>query len=272
MFDQFPYVFNLSLNSLPGLGADLIKLYADYPRRRALTPAGTCPCTLSTASYPLFSQEELVVAVKEASLTFTKVAAHANCSAGARGAIEAGVASIEHGSCLTPADFVLMKEKGIIFVPTLAAYETKINALGDSNPWTNARNAYLCAVKNDVEIAAGGDTGVFSHGDNVHEVELMVELGTDVLRAMRAATWVGYKLIRPWPAGTGRTSDVDRKTLEEDPDDDFPRFGRVAPGFLADVVAFAGDPRVDLGCLRRVEFVMKAGVIVKNGGRACLDE
>jgi len=81
---------------------------------------------------------------------------------------------------------------------------------------------------------------VFSHGDNVRELELMVEYGMTALDVVKAATSGNARIFH----------------LED-------RLGQVKPGFLADLIAVEGDPTVRIGDLRKVRLVMKNGQVIR---------
>ncbi|RYY17148.1 MAG: amidohydrolase family protein [Cytophagaceae bacterium] len=218
-----------------GHGADVIKVYADY----RWGPNGT--------TQPTFSQEELALIVQTARSAGRGVVAHASTAEGMRRATLAGVETIEHGDGGTLDVFRLMKQRGVAFCPTVAATDATSQYRGwkkgqDSEPprILDKRRAMQAACQAGVTLVVGGDVGVFAHGDNAREMELLVqEYGLGTLEVLRAAT-----------SGNARTFHLTDR-------------GRLAPGLLADLVAVAGDPTQHIQALRQVRLVMKGGVVVK---------
>ena len=150
-------------------GADWIKVYADY----RWGPNGQ--------TMPTFSEAELRAMVETARSSGRAVVAHSSTPEGMRRAIMAGVEDIEHGDNGTPEIFALMKEKGVAFCPTLAAGDATSQYAGwkkgvDPEPAsiTRKRATFKMALDAGVTICNGSDVGVFTHGDNSRELELLV--------------------------------------------------------------------------------------------------
>lgn len=218
-----------------GKGADWIKIYGDY---RA-GPSGEAT--------PTFSQDEMNLMVSTAKSIGRPVSVHASTPEGMRRAILAGAETIEHGDGGTAEVFKLMAERNVALCPTLAAGDATSQYGGwkkgvDPEPAgiRRKRDSFKLALNAGVTIASGSDVGVFSHGDNARELELMVAYGMKPIDAVRAATSVDAKVMH----------------LET-------QIGRVASTFLADLIAVDGDPTVDISALRKIKLVMKAGQRVR---------
>jgi imidazolonepropionase-like amidohydrolase len=219
-----------------GHGVDWIKVYADY----RWGPNGE--------TRPTFTLDELRRIVEVARSSGRPVVAHASTPEGMRRAIEAGVETIEHGDNGTPEIWKLMVDRKVGYCPTVAAGDATAQYAGwkkgvDPEPARIAakRQSFKAALAAGVTLCFGGDVGVYAHGDNVRELEIMVDYGLPLVDAIRIATSGNAKMFH----------------LDD-------RMGSVRQGMLADLIAVDGDPTRDIKALRRVRLVMKAGKIYRE--------
>jgi imidazolonepropionase-like amidohydrolase len=217
-----------------GHGADWIKLYGDYRW-------GPLP-----GSHPTFSLDEMKLAVETARSAGVPVSVHTSTPEGMRRAILAGAETIEHGDGGTPEIFKLMAEHHVALCPTLAAGDATSQYAGwrkgeqpEPQGIARKRASFKAAVDAGVTILSGSDVGVFTHGENAREIELMVNYGMRVADALKAATSVAGRVLHM-------------------------EIGEVKAGMLADLIAVDGNPLDDVAALRRVKFVMKGGAVYKQ--------
>ena len=217
-------------------GVDLIKIYADY----RWGPNGE--------TRPGFTLEEIQRIVQAANSSGRPVVAHASTPEGMRRAIMGGVETIEHGDDGNAEVWKLMVEKNVAFCPTVAAGDATSQYAGwkkgvDPEPARIARKrgTFKAALDAGVKMCFGGDVGVYTHGDNVRELEIMVDYGMTPAAALVAATSGNAAYFRQAE-----------------------RIGRVKSGLFADLIAVEGDPSTNVKALRQVKFVMKSGKIFKE--------
>jgi len=219
-----------------GKGADLIKVYADYR------------WGLKGDDQPSFTLDELKLVNEVASSSGRGFVVHSKSKEGMRRSILAGTETIEHGDFLDKEIADLMKSHHVTFIPTLAAVE-KITAykgwkkgeVKEPLNITNKHNSFKIAMDAGVSIGMGGDVGVFTHGQNALEMELMVEYGMKPLDVLRAATSVNANAFH-----------INNE------------LGFLKPGFLGDIVIMKGDPTKNIKAVRDILFVMKDGVVYRQ--------
>ncbi|MDQ3247021.1 MAG: amidohydrolase family protein [Pseudomonadota bacterium] len=177
-----------------------------------------------------------------------KVAAHAHGARGIEDAVLAGVDSIDHGTFADVAALRAMKAKGTWLVPTLMASTGLRDRIGKNlyTPVVEAKGRQALAVwghalrnanRAGVRIAFGTDSGVFEHGRNGEEAELMVRLGGMTPREVLVSATTGAAEL----LGVGD------------------EVGTLDPGKSADLIAVEGDPLTDATALTRVSYVMARG-------------
>lgn len=218
-----------------GKGADVIKIYADYR------------WGLRGEAAPTFTLDEIKLIVATAKSSGRPTVAHATTVEGMKRAIMGGVETIEHGDNGTPEIWKLMAEKNVYLCPTLAAGDAILQYSGwkkgiDPEPERirQKKETFREILKSGVKICMGGDVGVFAHGDNAREIEMLVEYGMKPIEALKSGTSIN----------------ADAFHIDD-------RVGRIKTGLLADIVVVEGDPTNDIKAIRNVRLVMKDGQIIE---------
>ncbi len=198
-----------------------------------------------------FTDAEMKAIADTAHSLGLRVAAHAHGARGIEGAARAGIDTIDHGTFADAAAIRVMKASGSAMVPTLMALEGVNKRLGKGiyTPTVEVKareavaqrgKALKAAHDAGVAVAFGTDSGVFPHGENAQELNLMVKLGGLTPReALASATTVAAKYL-----------DMENE------------IGRIAPGYSADLIAVSGDPQRDVTTLEKIDFVMARGRVI----------
>jgi imidazolonepropionase-like amidohydrolase len=192
-----------------------------------------------------YSADDIRFIVAEAGRAGIRVAAHVQTGPGAHSAIEAGVASIEHGWVLSDEDLALAKKNGVVLVSTDFTVAELLADGMEPDAAKRTHEKYVARLKR--AFAAGVDvvfgTDVMSdikgrtRGDVAMEyIDSFKEAGigpADILRAMttRAAALLGVARER----------------------------GTLRVGMAADLVATPVDPLREIDGLKSIDFVMKDG-------------
>jgi imidazolonepropionase-like amidohydrolase len=219
-----------------GKGADFIKIYADYR------------WGINGEDQPSFTLDELKLINEVTRSSGRVMVCHAKSKEAIRRAVMAGAETIEHGDFIDVEMGKLMKEHNVTYIPTVSAVDVISQYRGWKKGVTdppanviNKRKSFKEAIASGVAIGMGGDVGVFPHGENASEMELMVEYGLPVMDALKAATSINSRAFH----------------LDD-------KLGFLKQGFLADVVVVSGDPSKNISDVKKVKFVMKEGVVYRK--------
>jgi imidazolonepropionase-like amidohydrolase len=238
-----PYDCRRATRNVIKYGADLIKI----------TSTGGVMTERATGTGQQMEMDELREVVRAAERMGRKVASHAHEEDGIIAALEAGVASIEHGTYTGPRAIKLFRETGAYLVPTLLAGKTVATMAleADFMPQTVKDKAirvgndmagnFAKAHKAGVNVAYGTDSGISPHGTNAQEAVLMVEAGMTEMEVIIAATINAADLI-----------------------DMSDSIGTIETGKFADLIAVDGSPLENIEELLDVDFVMKGGKVYKQ--------
>jgi len=214
-----------------GKGADIIKVYADYR------------WGVNGEAKPTFTMDELRLINEVAQSSGRPMVCHASSKEAMKRAIMAGVETIEHGDAIDSSVCELMKKHNVTLIPTLAAGDAiaqyrgwKKGSMPEPLSITQKRKSFAAAMASGIKIGMGGDVGVYAHGDNAREMELMVDYGMKPMQVLKAATSVNAKAFH-----------LDKIT------------GSLKPGMAADIIIVLGNPSTDIKSIRNILFVMKDG-------------
>ncbi len=219
-----------------GKGADFIKIYADYR------------WGINGEDQPSFTLDELKLINEVTRSSGRAMVCHAKSKEAITRAVLAGAETIEHGDFIDLETAKLMKEKNVTYIPTIAA----VDMISQYRGWVKGKSpepervtikkkSFKEAIQSGVAIGMGGDVGVFPHGTNVLELELMVEYGLPVIDALKACTSVNAKAFH-----------LDNQ------------LGYLKPNYTSDIVIVTGDPSKNISDLKNVKFVMKEGIVYRQ--------
>jgi imidazolonepropionase-like amidohydrolase len=220
-------------------GADWIKVYGSRGSFDSVD-------TTQTLTY-----EEMKAIVDAAHAQGRKVAIHSYGPSGVKDAVRAGADSVEHGIDLDDETIAEMVRRRTVWVPTIDHNRYYVDAKDEFGFKPEAiapLQAYIernldatrRAVKAGVRLGMGSDAVYTMFGQNTRELGWLVRAGLTPPQALAAATTTAAELLG----------------MQD-------RLGRIAPGYLADLVVIEGDPlqRID-ALFTGVRWVMKDGKVV----------
>ena len=197
------------------------------------------------------SYEDMKAIVEATHALGKKVAIHSYGPSGVADAVRAGADSVEHGADVDEPTLATMKTRGTVWVPTIDHNRYYIDARAEYAFAPRAEVALADYIERNlasvrkavalgVRLAMGSDAVYSMFGQNTRELGWFVKAGLTPVQALATATTTAAELL-----GVGD------------------RLGRVAPGYLADLVAVEGDPTTNIEALfTGVRWVMKDGRVV----------
>jgi len=195
-----------------------------------------------------YSEAELATAVQEAARQGKRVAVHATGEPGTLYAAQAGVVTVDHADQLSAETMRIMREKQIFAVPTFAISEYFADHAASAAASTRQHQSleyhaqeFRKQLTAGVPMAVGSDVGPFPHGTQAREFVLMAKYGMTPLAVLQADLLNGAKVLG-WQS----------------------QIGELKSGYLADIVAVAGNPLDDISAVQKVTFVMKGGVVYRR--------
>jgi hypothetical protein len=223
-----------------GAGSDWVKVYGSRGSFQSVD-------TTQTVTF-----DEMLAVVTAAHAQKKPVAIHSYGASGVRDAVHAGADSVEHGIEVDDQTLEEMVIRGVVWVPTIDHNRYYVDAKDEFGfaadtipPLQNYIEKNLESVKRAVQlgvrIGMGSDAVYSMFGQNTRELNWLVKAGMTPTEALGAATTTAAELL-----GLKHT------------------LGKVAPGFLADIVAVDGDPTKNIDAVFNVRLVMKNGVVVVN--------
>jgi len=219
-----------------GKGADFIKIYADYR------------WGINGEDQPSFTLDELKMINEVTRSSGRDMVCHAKSKEAIKRAVLGGAVTIEHGDFIDVELGKLMKEHNVTYIPTISAVDMITQYRGwqkgktaEPANVTNKKKSFKEAIASGVAIGMGGDVGVYPHGENALEMELMVEYGMKPMDVLKSATSVNSRAFH----------------LEN-------KVGFIREGLTADLVIVTGDPSTTISDVRKVQFVMKDGTVYRN--------
>jgi imidazolonepropionase-like amidohydrolase len=200
-----------------------------------------------------YSIEEFRAAVDEAHRAGIPVAVHVYAGDALENAIEAGVDSIEHGFDLTDAQMKRMKDKGIFLVGTdfPRAHLDIVGTSGGILPEPAVLAPKIIdrlkrANRVGVRMAFGSDTVIDMPG------RTRADLMFDYLAVWRAAGVAPMDILRAMTTNAAELLRINKTR------------GSIGVGLSADIVATPANPLEDIEGLRKIDFVMKDGKVVRK--------